>query len=51
VTARFGPAMNRDTVGNVARAGFEIVHETNVYLDMVKAIEARRASAGPVSRD
>lgn len=49
VTARFGPAMNRDTVGNVVRAGFELVRETNVYLDMVKAIEARRASAGTAS--
>ena len=50
VTARFGPAMNRDTVGNVTRAGFEIVRETNVYLDMVKAIEARRASTDAAPR-
>jgi ubiquinone/menaquinone biosynthesis C-methylase UbiE len=42
VTSRFGPAMNRDTVGNVLRAGFELARETNVYLDVVKTIEARR---------
>lgn len=39
---RFGPEMNRDTVGNVLRGGFEVLRETNVYLDVVKAIEARR---------
>lgn len=37
-----GPDMNRDTVGNVLRAGFEVLHEDNVYVDVVKAIEARR---------
>lgn len=42
VTRRFGPAMNRDTVANVLRAGFELTREVNVYLDVVKAIEARR---------
>lgn len=42
VTSRFGPAMNRDTVSHVLRAGFELDRETNVYLDVVKAIEARR---------
>lgn len=42
VTRRFGPAMNRDTVANVLRAGFELCREMNVYLDVVKAIEARR---------
>ncbi len=35
--------MNRDIVGNVLRAGFELVHEENVYLDVVKALEARRS--------
>lgn len=50
VTARFGPAMNRDTVGNVTRARFELVRETNVYLDMVKSIEARRASTDAAPR-
>lgn len=48
LTSRFGPAMNRDTIGNVSRAGFRVVRETNVYLDIVRAIEARReAGSGP----
>jgi hypothetical protein len=34
--------LNRDTVANVVRAGFELVREMNVYLDVVKAIDARR---------
>jgi ubiquinone/menaquinone biosynthesis C-methylase UbiE len=42
ITSRIGPDMNRDTVGNVIRAGFELQRENNVYLDIVKAIEARR---------
>ena len=42
VTRWLGPDMNRDTVGNVLRAGFELVRDDNVYLDVVKAIEARR---------
>jgi hypothetical protein len=37
-----GPDMNRDTVQNVVRAGFELCREENVYVDVVKAIEARR---------
>lgn len=42
LSRRLGPDMNRDTVGNVVRAGFELCCEENVYLDVVKAIEARR---------
>ncbi|MBI4518075.1 MAG: class I SAM-dependent methyltransferase [Deltaproteobacteria bacterium] len=42
ITRRFGPEMNRETVSNALRAGFELVREENVYLDVVKAIEARR---------
>lgn len=42
ITSRIGPDMNRDTVGNVVRAGFELQRENNVYLDVVKAIEVRR---------
>lgn len=42
VSRRFGPAMNRDTVSNVLRAGFELTRETNVYLDVVRTIEAVR---------
>ena len=40
LTRWFGPDMNRDTVGNAERAGFRILREENVYLDLVKAIEA-----------
>jgi ubiquinone/menaquinone biosynthesis C-methylase UbiE len=36
-----GPEMNRDTVANVAKAGFEIQEVTTVYLDVVKTISAR----------
>lgn len=43
ITRRFGPDMNRDTVSNVLRAGFELRRETNVYFDIVKALEARRS--------
>ena len=42
ITRRMGPEMNRATVDNVLRAGFELCREQNVYLDVVKAIEARR---------
>lgn len=45
ITRRMGPEMNRTTVDNVLRAGFELCRERNVYLDIVKAIEARRPSA------
>ena len=36
-----GPAMNRDTVANVEKAGFEILEVNNLYLDVVKTITAR----------
>ena len=36
----FGPDLNRDTVGNVQKAGFRIRREENVYLDIVKIVEA-----------
>ena len=39
-----GPEMNRDTVANVARAGFEILEIHNLYLDVVKTIIARSPS-------
>ena len=35
-----GPEINRDTVGNVRRAGFEVVAVRHVYLDVVKTIYA-----------
>ena len=36
-----GPEMNRDTVANVKKAGFEILEVNNLYLDVVKTIIAR----------
>ena len=45
ITRRMGPDMNRDTVANVLRAGFELCREQNVYVDVVKAISARRPIA------
>lgn len=40
--SRFGPELNRDTVGNVQKAGFRLRHVENVYLDVVKIIEAAK---------
>jgi phosphatidylethanolamine/phosphatidyl-N-methylethanolamine N-methyltransferase len=40
LSRRLGPDLNRDTVGNVQKAGFRIRREENVYLDIVKIIEA-----------
>ena len=40
VSRRYGPEMNRDTVANVVRAGFEIQAVEPVYLDVVKMIRA-----------
>lgn len=40
ITRKFGPDLNRDTVGNVLQAGFRVQREENVYLDIVKTIEA-----------
>ena len=40
LSRRFGPDLNRDTVANVQKAGFRIRREENVYLDIVKMIEA-----------
>ena len=42
ISRQFGPDMNRDTVSSVLRAGFELCREENVYVDVVKTIEARR---------
>ncbi|MAG96672.1 MAG: class I SAM-dependent methyltransferase [Alphaproteobacteria bacterium] len=39
-----GPEINRDTEANVEAAGFAIEKITNVYLDVVKTIEARAPS-------
>ncbi|MGD2137833.1 MAG: class I SAM-dependent methyltransferase [Gammaproteobacteria bacterium] len=35
-----GPEMNRDTVANVARAGYDVRQVRNIYLDVVKTIVA-----------
>ncbi len=35
-----GPEMNRDTVGNVKQAGFQIREVNNIYLDVVKTVIA-----------
>ncbi|MCE2391310.1 MAG: class I SAM-dependent methyltransferase [Proteobacteria bacterium] len=40
LSRRVGPEMNRDTVANVSRAGFERVEVRSVYLDVVKQIRA-----------
>ncbi|MDA8249672.1 MAG: methyltransferase domain-containing protein [Rhodospirillales bacterium] len=40
LSRRFGPDLNRDTVGNVQKAGFRLRRVENVYLDVVKIIEA-----------
>lgn len=40
LTRRVGPEVNRDTPGNVERAGFRIRSVENVYLDFVRTIDA-----------
>lgn len=42
LSSRFGPDMNRDTTANVLRAGFVLNREANVFLDIVRTIDARR---------
>lgn len=42
LTERIGPSMNRDTVGNVSAAGFEVTEVNHVFLDVVKTIKARK---------
>lgn len=45
LASRVGPALNRDTVGNVQKSGFRLRRVENVYLDIVKMIEAVKAPA------
>ena len=45
LASRVGPALNRDTVGNVQKAGFDLRRVENVYLDIVKTIEAVKGAA------
>jgi ubiquinone/menaquinone biosynthesis C-methylase UbiE len=40
VARLIGPEMSRDTVGNVVRAGFQIVRVRHAYLDVLKTIHA-----------
>ncbi len=40
LTRKFGPDLNRDTVGNVLKAGFRLRRVENVYMDIVRIIEA-----------
>ena len=42
LTRRLGPDLNRDTVGNVQKAGFRLRKVENVYLDIVRIIEAEK---------
>jgi ubiquinone/menaquinone biosynthesis C-methylase UbiE len=44
LTRKLGPEMNRDTVGNVQKAGFRLRRVSNVYLDIVKTIEGVKES-------
>lgn len=39
---RVGPELNRNTRGNIVKAGFHLTREVNVYLDMVKLFEAEK---------
>jgi ubiquinone/menaquinone biosynthesis C-methylase UbiE len=39
---RLGSEMNRDTVGNLVRAGFHVEQINSVYLDIILAIYARK---------
>ncbi|HKQ47558.1 MAG TPA: class I SAM-dependent methyltransferase [Phycisphaerae bacterium] len=41
-TRRLGTEMNRDTVSNVLKAGFEITSIDSVYLDIILAIRGRK---------
>jgi hypothetical protein len=40
VSRYVGPDMNRPTVENVQKAGFDLKEVTHVYLDVVKTIHA-----------
>lgn len=40
LSRRVGPDLNRNTVSNVQKAGFRLRREENVYLDIIKIIEA-----------
>jgi len=43
ISRKLGPDMNRTTVANVKAAGFEVTEVNNLFLDVVKTIQARKA--------
>jgi SAM-dependent methyltransferase len=45
ISRRAGPDLNRPTVDNVERAGFELLEVRNHFLDVVKTIHAVRPSS------
>lgn len=42
LSSRLGPDMNRPTLENVRKAGFEIIDVQHIYLDVVKTIRAQK---------
>ena len=40
LTEKIGPSMDRETVANVRKAGFDITEVDHVFLDVVKIIKA-----------
>lgn len=42
IARKFGPELNRRTAENVQKAGFQIIRDCNIYLDMVKLFEAKK---------
>lgn len=40
ISRKFGPDLNRRTGGNIKKAGFKLLREVNIYLDIVKIFEA-----------
>jgi ubiquinone/menaquinone biosynthesis C-methylase UbiE len=40
IARKFGPEVIRDTVGNVEKAGFQVIQVRNIYLDIVRTIFA-----------
>lgn len=51
LTEKLGPSMDRDTVGNVQQAGFELLEVNNLFLDVVKTIHARKPLARSRQRE
>ncbi len=49
LSRRFGPDLNRDTVGNVQKAGFRLRRVENVYLDIVRIIEGEKNIPAAIS--